>query len=83
MLYISRKIGQGIRIGNNITISILEVKGKTIRIGIDSPPEISILREELYQSVIQENLSASTAFSNDSDINIILNLETKNVNGKE
>lgn len=83
MLHLSRKIGQAIHIGNNIRITVLDVKGKTVRFGIESPPEISILREELYESVFQANLAASASLSEEADMNIILNLESQDVNNKE
>ena len=47
MLVLSRKTGQTIQIGDNITVTITQVKGKNIRIGIDAPPEVPIRRGEL------------------------------------
>ena len=47
MLVLSRKIGQSIVIGDNITVTILKVSGNTVRIGIDAPQDIGIKRGEL------------------------------------
>lgn len=47
MLVLSRKTGQTIQIGDNITITVTQVKGKSIRVGIDAPPEVPIRRGEL------------------------------------
>ncbi len=47
MLVLSRKTGQQIHIGDNITITILQVKGRTVRVGIDAPAEVRVLRSEL------------------------------------
>ncbi len=47
MLVLSRKIGEHIRIDNNITITIVRIGSSSVGIGIDAPPEIRILREEV------------------------------------
>jgi carbon storage regulator len=54
MLVLSRKTKQQIQIGSNITITILEVKGQTVRVGIQAPSEISVLRTELIEKVARE-----------------------------
>lgn len=47
MLVLSRKLKQSIRIGDSITVTILHVKGNTIRVGIDAPKDVRIMRSEL------------------------------------
>lgn len=47
MLVLSRKAGQKLQIGENITITILEVHGNTVRVGIEAPRDIRVLRGEL------------------------------------
>jgi carbon storage regulator CsrA len=47
MLVLSRKAGQKLQIGDNVTITILEVHGNTVRVGIEAPREIRVLRGEL------------------------------------
>lgn len=59
MLILTRKSGEAIRIGNNIKITILETKGKQIRVGIDAPPDIAVHREEVYQMIKQQNILAA------------------------
>lgn len=62
MLVLSRKTGQQIHIGPDITISILEIGGKFVRIGIDAPESVCILRGEVKIQIEQENrLAASHA----------------------
>jgi carbon storage regulator len=65
MLILNRKEGESIIIGDNVEIRILEVQDGKIKIGIDAPKEVSILRKEVYDSVIEENKNAIT---NDTDI---------------
>lgn len=59
MLILTRKAGEGIRIGDNIQITIVEIKGGGIRIGIDAPADQKIYRQEVYDRICQENKEAS------------------------
>ena len=59
MLILTRKIGEGIILGDDIRIAVLEIRGKQIRIGIEAPPEVVVLREEIYQRIQEENLQAA------------------------
>ena len=62
MLVLSRKPGETILIGDDIEISIVEVRGDTVRIGINAPRNITILRQELMAEVAKTNIEAvSTA----------------------
>lgn len=58
MLVLTRKTGEGIVIGDNITVKIIEVKGGGIRIGIDAPRDCKIYRQEVYERISQENKEA-------------------------
>lgn len=58
MLVLSRKTGETIHIGDDIEIRILEVKGDTVRIGIEAPRSVDILRGELVQSISDSNTEA-------------------------
>jgi carbon storage regulator len=59
MLILSRKVGEKIRIGDNIEISLLEVKGRQARIGISAPQGLPIHREEVFQRIQEENIRAA------------------------
>ncbi|QTD41183.1 carbon storage regulator CsrA [Sporosarcina sp. Te-1] len=60
MLVLSRKVNETIKIGDEIEIRIIEVKGDTIRIGIEAPKNVEILRGELVQSISETNTEAIT-----------------------
>jgi len=59
MLVLTRKPGEGLLIGDSITIKIIEFKGGAVRIGIDAPPDLKIYRQEVYDRIRTENLGAT------------------------
>jgi carbon storage regulator len=61
MLALSRKIGEKIMIGDQITLKVLEIKGDNVRLGIDAPKDIKIYRGEIYDAIANENKSAQIA----------------------
>ena len=56
MLILTRRIGEAIVVGNNIKVTVLNIKGCQIRIGVDAPKDVAVHREEIYQR-IQEKLA--------------------------
>ena len=56
MLVLSRKIGEAIQIGDNITITVVKVSPQGVRIGIDAPPEERIAREELIDKTARQEV---------------------------
>lgn len=46
MLVLTRKIGEAVLIGNDVRVTIVQIRGKQVRLGIEAPPDFSILREE-------------------------------------
>ncbi len=59
MLVITRKLGEKITVGDEIVITLIEIKGSQARIGIDAPREISVHRQEIYERIREENLDSS------------------------
>ena len=59
MLYLTRKIGESVIINNNIELTVVEIKGRTVKLGFVFPPEASILRKELHDRILEQNLAAS------------------------
>lgn len=58
MLVLTRKIGDGIIIGDDIVIKIIEIKGGGVRIGIEAPQNKKIYRQEVYDRITEENREA-------------------------
>ncbi|MBI4378802.1 MAG: carbon storage regulator CsrA [Nitrospinae bacterium] len=59
MLILTRKSGESINIGDSIKITIMEIRGRQVRVGIDAPPEMVIHREEIYAKIMEENKLAA------------------------
>ena len=59
MLILTRKSGESITIGDDVKITVVDVKGKQVRIGIDAPRSYMIHREEVYLSIQEENRRAA------------------------
>jgi len=65
MLILTRKLGETIRIGNEIEVTILDIKGRQVRIGIDAPSDVTVHREEIYQIIREQNILAAEAGRDD------------------
>jgi carbon storage regulator len=59
MLVLTRKLGEVIRVGDFVTVRVLEVKGNQVRLGVDAPADVRIYREEIYRAVQKENEQAA------------------------
>ncbi|MDR0465145.1 MAG: carbon storage regulator CsrA [Treponema sp.] len=63
MLILSRKINEKVIINDDITISIIEIRGDQVRIGIDAPKKVKVFRQEVYDAIKAENKAASKSAS--------------------
>ena len=54
MLILTRRIGESVKIGDNITVAVLGVKGLQVRIGIDAPRDVPVHREEIVEKIKRE-----------------------------
>ena len=61
MLVLTRKLGESIVIGSNVRVTILEMQGKQIRLGIEAPSEVPVHRGEVYERIEAENRQAAEA----------------------
>jgi carbon storage regulator len=59
MLVLTRKLGETIRIGDNITVKIVDLDGRHVKLGIEAPKSVSVNREEIYERIQRENRAAS------------------------
>lgn len=59
MLVLSRQRDESIMIGDNIVVTIVDVRGDKVRLGIEAPTEIPVHRQEVYEAIQRENRSAS------------------------
>jgi carbon storage regulator len=66
MLILTRKLGEKVNIGDHITVTLLEIKGAQVKLGIQAPKSIGIHRNEIYEKIREANLGSSNI--SDSDL---------------
>jgi len=67
MLILTRKLGESIAIGDDIRVTLIEIQGRQVKIGVGAPKDVPIHRLEIYEKIQSENLRASLA--SDFDLN--------------
>jgi carbon storage regulator len=65
MLILTRKLGERIVIGGDILITLVEIKGSQVRIGIDAPSHLGVYRQEILEKIQSENKSSSEVIAPD------------------
>lgn len=68
MLYLSRKIGESIVINNTIELQVVEVRGKAVKLGFTFPPEATVLRKEIHDKIMAENMAAAVGARSEDDL---------------
>jgi carbon storage regulator len=61
MLILSRRPGERLTIGDNITVTVVSINGNQIRLGIDAPREVRVLSDEIYKAIRNENQAAANS----------------------
>ncbi|WP_419902519.1 carbon storage regulator CsrA [Kiloniella sp.] len=59
MLYLTRKIGESVIINNNIEVKVVDIRGKSVKIGFTFPEDATVLRQELHERIQEENKAAA------------------------
>jgi len=67
MLILTRRVGETVMIGNDVTVTILGVKGNQVRVGINAPKNVSVHREEIYERIKREQQGESQGEPRDSE----------------
>lgn len=68
MLYLSRKIGEVIVINNNIELTVVEVRGKSVKLGFTFPADATVLRKEIHDKIMAENMAAAVGAKSEADL---------------
>ena len=61
MLILTRRVGETLMIGDEVTVTVLGVKGNQVRIGVNAPRDVSVHREEIYERIRRERSATETA----------------------
>jgi carbon storage regulator len=61
MLILTRRVGETLMVGDEVTVTVLGVKGNQVRIGVNAPKDVAVHREEIYQRIQQEKDPAEQA----------------------
>ena len=61
MLILTRRVGETLMIGDEVTVTVLGVKGNQVRIGVNAPRDVTVHREEIYERIKQEQLAEQAA----------------------
>ena len=54
MLILTRRIGELIRVGDSVTVTVMDIKGQQVRLGIEAPKEVAVHRQEIYERIKRE-----------------------------
>ena len=68
MLYLSRKVGESIVINNTIELQVVEVRGKSVKLGFTFPADATVLRKEIHDKIMAENMAAAVGAKSEADL---------------
>ena len=68
MLILTRRVGETVMIGNDVTVTVLGVKGNQVRIGVNAPKDVAVHREEIYERIKREEDGSPDAQASGTEI---------------
>ena len=68
MLILTRKVNEKIVIGDNIVVTLIEVKGDQVKLGVEAPKNVKVFRQEVFDAIQTENRQAATTISSMPDL---------------
>ena len=74
MLILSRKIDEKIKIGNDITITIIGVNGDQVKVGVEAPKNVKVFRQEVFEAIQQENKEAAAVQAEPKSMDSVLKM---------
>jgi carbon storage regulator len=79
VLYLTRKVGESIIINNTIELTVVEIKGRSVKIGFNFPAEATIMRKELHDRIMEQNIAAAQSGDDQGmdDLNFNIDLDKK------
>ncbi len=72
MLILTRRVGESLRIGDDVSVTVLGIKGSQVRLGVNAPKSVSVHREEVYDRINDENSKNSGKNTKTSEKNVNL-----------
>ena len=60
MLILTRRVGESLMVGDEVTVTVLGVKGNQVRIGVNAPKDVSVHRQEIYERIQAEQMPSGT-----------------------
>jgi carbon storage regulator len=70
MLILTRRVGESVMIGDEVTVTVLGVKGNQVRLGVNAPRHVAVHREEIYQRIADEQPAAEPEASDGEEPNL-------------
>ncbi len=68
MLVLTRRVGQRIKIGDDVEVTVLQISGDQVRLGIEAPREVKVYRTEILEQIAEANILAAKSASESEDV---------------